>query len=77
MKAVYIESHGGPEALIYGERPDPAIQPNFVTVRVKAASLNRLDVYTRAGVRGMRKEFPRLWCWEETPQGKWRKSAQV
>ena len=58
MKAVYIESHGGPEALIYGERPDPAIQPNFVTVRVKAASLNRLDVYTRAGVRGMRKEFP-------------------
>lgn len=58
MKAVYIESHGGIEALTYGERPDPVIKPNEVLVRVHATSLNRLDVYTRAGVRGTRREFP-------------------
>ena len=23
MKAVYIEAHGGPEVLTYGERPEP------------------------------------------------------
>ena len=25
MKAVYIEEHGGPEVLTYGERPEPII----------------------------------------------------
>ncbi len=58
MKAVYIESHGGPEVLTYGERPEPAIEPHEVKVRVRACSINRLDVYTRAGVRGTRREFP-------------------
>ena len=58
MKAVYIEAHGGPEVLTYGERPDPIIDPHEVKVRVRASALNRLDVYTRAGVRGTRKEFP-------------------
>ena len=58
MKAVYIESHGGPEVLIWGERPDPPIEAHQVRVRVRASALNRLDVYTRAGVRGTRREFP-------------------
>ena len=58
MKAVYIEAHGGPEVLKHGERPDPVIEPDEVKVRVRASALNRLDLYTRAGARGMRKEFP-------------------
>ncbi|MDP3064936.1 MAG: zinc-binding dehydrogenase [Chloroflexota bacterium] len=58
MKAVYIESHGGPEALQYGERPEPSIQPHEVKVRVRACSLNRLDTYVRAGVRGQKRSFP-------------------
>ena len=58
MKAVFIQEHGGPEVLTYGELPDPAVSDGSVKVRVKAGSLNRLDLYTRAGVRGMRREFP-------------------
>jgi NADPH:quinone reductase-like Zn-dependent oxidoreductase len=55
MKAVYITEHGGPEALIYGQRPEPVVGPGEVKVRVRACALNRLDVYTRAGVRGTRR----------------------
>ena len=55
MKAVYITEHGGPEALIYGDLPEPIITDDEVKVRVRACALNRLDVYTRAGVRGTRR----------------------
>ena len=58
MKAVYIEAHGGPEVLTYGERPDPSVGPNEVRVKVMASALNRLDLYTRAGERGLQREFP-------------------
>lgn len=58
MKAVYIEAHGGPEALIYGERPEPQVQAGDVKIRVKATALNRLDLYTRDGGRGLEREFP-------------------
>lgn len=58
MKAIYIESHGGPEVLTYGERPEPSIQAQDVLVRVGAAALNRLDLYTREGSRGLKRDFP-------------------
>ena len=58
MHAVYIESHGGPEVLTHGERPDPKVQPGGVKVRVRATALNRLDLYTREGGRGLQREFP-------------------
>ena len=58
MKAVYIEEHGGPEVLKYGERPEPIIGSDHVKVRVQASSLNRLDLYTRAGGRGLKRDFP-------------------
>ncbi len=55
MKAVYITEHGGTETLTYGDLPEPQVGPNDVKVRVRASALNRLDVYTRAGVRGTRR----------------------
>ncbi|MAF38761.1 MAG: alcohol dehydrogenase [Chloroflexi bacterium] len=58
MKAVYIEAQGGPEVLTYGDRPEPEAQAGGVKVRVKATALNRLDLYTRAGGRGLDREFP-------------------
>ena len=50
-----MTEHGGAEVLKYGDMPEPDIGPNDVRVRVRAAALNRLDVYTRAGVRGTRR----------------------
>ena len=58
MKAVYIEAHGGTEALVYGDRPEPEADPGEVKIQVRASALNRLDLYTRAGGRGLRREFP-------------------
>ena len=58
MKAVYIEAHGGPEVLTYGDRPEPQVQAGEVKIRVKATALNRLDLYTRDGGRGLEREFP-------------------
>ena len=50
-----MTEHGGLEVLKYGDMPEPEIGANDVLVRVRAAALNRLDVYTRAGVRGTRR----------------------
>ena len=58
MQAVYIEAHGGPEVLTLGERPGPMVQPGEVKLRVRATALNRLDLYTREGGRGLQREFP-------------------
>ncbi len=58
MQAVYIESHGGPEVLTYGKRPDPQVGAGEVKLKVKATALNRLDLYTREGGRGLQREFP-------------------
>lgn len=53
MKALLVTSSGGSESLAYGEHPDPAIaHPSDVLVRVRAAAMNRLDVFQREGSHG-------------------------
>jgi NADPH:quinone reductase-like Zn-dependent oxidoreductase len=54
MKAVYLTETGSPEVLRFGEVPEPTIGPNDVLIRVRACSLNRLDVFTREGSHGTR-----------------------
>src|SRR5262245_3006153 len=49
MKAVYIAEPGGPDKLIYGDRPDPRAGAGEVVVRVRATALNHADLALRAG----------------------------
>ena len=49
MKAVYIAEPGGPDRLIYGDRPEPRAGAGEVVVRVRATALNHADLALRAG----------------------------
>src|ERR1700720_1818193 len=54
MKAVRIHQFGGPEVLTYEDIPDPQPQKDQVLIRVKACSLNHLDVWVRKGLPGVK-----------------------
>jgi alcohol dehydrogenase len=59
MKAVVLYEHGGPDTLRYEEDfPDPTPGPGDVILRVRAASLNYHDVFTRRGMPGITLTFP-------------------
>ena len=60
MKAVFFERHGGINVLQYGDFPDPQVQSGWVTVKVKACSLNYLDVFSRRGMPGIRISLPSI-----------------
>ena len=60
MKAVYIERHGGPEELKYGDLPDPVAAPGEVVVDVHAASVNGADWKVRAGGSNQPARFPHI-----------------
>lgn len=50
MKAVVVESHGGPEHLLLKELPDPSPKSNEIKIRMRAAGVNYIDIYHREGV---------------------------
>lgn len=60
MKVARIHGHGGPEALVYEDVPDPAIGPDQVLLRVRAAALNHLDLFVRAGIPGLSIPMPHI-----------------
>jgi NADPH:quinone reductase-like Zn-dependent oxidoreductase len=60
MKAMVISRHGGPDVLEPAELPDPAPAPGEVVVRVRACALNHLDLWTRAGLPGLKVPFPHV-----------------
>src|SRR5215472_2693729 len=58
MKLARIHRHGGPEVLVYEDAPEPQIKPAEVLVRVRACSLNHLDLFVRAGMPGVKISLP-------------------
>jgi NADPH:quinone reductase-like Zn-dependent oxidoreductase len=58
MKAVRIHDDGGPDVLRYEDVDDPEPGSGEVLVRLRAASLNRLDVWLRKGLPSVPK--PRI-----------------
>src|SRR5690349_852253 len=58
MKAAFIERHGGPDVLKYGDMPDPVAGPGEVVVDITAASVNGADWKVREGKSGQLARFP-------------------
>lgn len=60
MKAVFLQEHGGPDVLQYGDVDAP--QPGYgeVQVAIKAAALNRLDLFVRNGIPGLKLAYPHI-----------------
>ena len=58
MRAVVLHEHGGPEVLNYAEVPTPQPGPGQVVVRTYAVALNRLDIFVRGGLPGLKLEYP-------------------
>ncbi len=61
MRAAVLQAHGGPEALSYvSDLPRPEPGPGEVRLRMRAAALNRLDLWVRAGWRGLTLNMPHI-----------------
>lgn len=60
MEAVVLTGHGGLEQVEYSTVPIPEITADQVLVRVKAAALNRLDLWVAKGWRGLKLRFPHV-----------------
>jgi NADPH:quinone reductase-like Zn-dependent oxidoreductase len=58
MKAIRIHEDGAPDVLRYEDAPDPEPGPGEVLIALRAASLNRLDVWVRQGLPSVPK--PRI-----------------
>jgi NADPH:quinone reductase-like Zn-dependent oxidoreductase len=60
MKGIVFYEHGGPDVLVYDEVPDPEPGPGEVLVRVRAASVNRIDILVRRGYPGIDIPLPHI-----------------
>jgi NADPH:quinone reductase-like Zn-dependent oxidoreductase len=60
MKAVLFHTHGGPEVLEYTDFPTPQPKAGEAIVRLRAAALNRVDVFVRNGWPGLKLEYPHI-----------------
>lgn len=63
MRAAVITAHGGPEVVAHIEDL-PVPEPGYgeARVRIKAAALNRLDLFVRLGWPGLHLNFPHIIC---------------
>jgi NADPH:quinone reductase-like Zn-dependent oxidoreductase len=60
MKAIFFEQHGEIDTLKYADLPQPEPKPGEALVRVRAASLNHLDIWVRRGWPGLRLDMPHI-----------------
>jgi NADPH:quinone reductase-like Zn-dependent oxidoreductase len=60
VKAVTIPQHGGVAQVQVVDLPTPEPRSGEVLLRVRAAALNRLDLYTMAGIPGLTLAMPHI-----------------
>jgi len=58
MKAIRVHKPGDPDVLQYEDAPDPQLKPGQVLIRIKAAGVNPVDTYIRAGRYAQMPPFP-------------------
>ena len=58
MKAIRVHAFGGPEVLRLEEVPDPVPGPGQVLVRIRAAGVNPVETYVRAGAYARLPDLP-------------------
>lgn len=58
MRAIRVKEFGGPEVLRLEEMADPKPEKGQVVVRIKAAGVNPVDTYIRAGVYPRKPALP-------------------
>lgn len=58
MRAIVFHAHGGPEVLTLAELPEPVAGAGEVVVGVHACAVNRLDLWVRGGLPGLRIPLP-------------------
>src|SRR3954471_10754595 len=49
MRAITVETTGGPEAMALADVPDPVPGPGQILIKVAAAGVNFIDIYHRVG----------------------------
>lgn len=60
MKAVIFRRHGGPEVLEYADVPDPIVGKGQILLRVRACSINHLDLWVRQGIPAYHITLPHI-----------------
>ena len=60
MKALAFYEHGGIEKLQIVDLPKPTIGADDVLINVKASALNRLDLFVREGLPGLKLQMPHI-----------------
>ncbi len=60
MKAILFHQHGSADVLQYEDFPTPQPVPGQVLVQLKAAAMNRVDIWTRVGYPGLKLDMPHI-----------------
>src|SRR6187431_1128883 len=61
MRAAVLIAHGGPEVVqVVDDLPVPEPGYGQVRLKMKAAALNRVDLFVRAGWKGLNLHFPHV-----------------
>jgi NADPH2:quinone reductase len=58
MKAILVRAFGGPEVLKLEDVPEPAPGPGQIVVAMKAAGVNPVETYVRAGLYPSKPDLP-------------------
>jgi len=58
LKAIQIKKHGDVEVLNCSEINEPVCPPNKIKIKVKACSINHLDIWVRSGIPGLNLPLP-------------------